>query len=234
MPWPWRVWLCHVASISFHLVLFALGGILLSEAAQFGVEVGHDGLGPNLPNPLQVEVVVVVETEPTPENRAEPETRPISESAPAAIPEATPLLEPTPIPAPAVSASAIPPAHSGSAISKDSAKRRTSETVAKAPSSRPSAGSTGVQSARADYLRNPPPPYPMEAKRHKQEGVVHLLVVVNTAGRAESVTLAKSSGYPLLDDSAAKAVRGWKFHPAKAGGVKISSAVRVPVRFTLD
>ena len=97
------------------------------------------------------------------------------------------------------------------------------------------AGAAGAQSAaRADYLRNPPPPYPAEAKRSKQQGVVLLRVVVGATGRAESLVLLKSSGYSLLDASAIEAVKKWKFHPAMVAGVKISSAVNVPVRFRLD
>ena len=42
------------------------------------------------------------------------------------------------------------------------------------------------------------------------------------------------SGYRILDNSALEAVRKWKFHPATIGGVKVSSTVKVPVRFTLD
>ena len=48
------------------------------------------------------------------------------------------------------------------------------------------------------------------------------------------LVLLKSSGYSLLDASAIEAVKKWKFHPAMVAGVKISSAVNVPVRFRLD
>ena len=72
------------------------------------------------------------------------------------------------------------------------------------------------------------------SEANRQQGVALFRVVVSAAGHAESVTLIKSSGYRILDASALEAVRKWKFHPATIGGVKVSSTVKVPVRFTLD
>jgi hypothetical protein len=46
--------------------------------------------------------------------------------------------------------------------------------------------------------------------------------------------MIKSSGHRVLDNSALDAVRKWKFHPATIGGVKVSSTVKVPVRFRLE
>ncbi len=102
------------------------------------------------------------------------------------------------------------------------------------------AGATGYgtsnrqMSSRARYLSNPRPDYPEVARQQHQEGVVLVSVEVGTDGRASDVTLARSSGFPLLDTVALQAVRRWRFEPAQVGGLPVSSRVDVPVRFSLS
>lgn len=84
------------------------------------------------------------------------------------------------------------------------------------------------------YLRNPAPRYPEKARRAGHEGLVILLVRVNREGFPVSLEIQESSGYPLLDESAAKAVKGWKFYPAKIGSLPVESKVEVPIRFRLE
>ena len=73
----------------------------------------------------------------------------------------------------------------------------------------------------------------MEARRQRQQGTVLFDVQVGADGRAASVKLKHSSGFPLLDQAALEAVRRWTFEPARTGGIPISSHVEVPVRFAL-
>ena len=87
--------------------------------------------------------------------------------------------------------------------------------------------------ARPNYLRNPEPPYPLLARRRRQEGTVLLSVRVTENGRAALVNLKTSSGYPLLDEAALRAVRDWEFDPARAAGIAVESQIEVPVRFVL-
>jgi protein TonB len=86
----------------------------------------------------------------------------------------------------------------------------------------------------ARYLSNPKPDYPSEAREMRQQGVVMLSVEVDAEGRASDVSLSRSSGYPLLDHAALDAVRRWRFEPAEAGGLPVSSRVEIPVRFSLS
>lgn len=86
----------------------------------------------------------------------------------------------------------------------------------------------------AAYLNNPPPPYPARARRLKQEGEVMLNVQVSSEGKPQSVHIVCSSGYALLDESAAKTVHGWQFIPASRGEEKISASVLIPVRFQIN
>lgn len=88
--------------------------------------------------------------------------------------------------------------------------------------------------AKPDYLRNPAPLYPREARRRSWEGLVLLEVAVSREGIPLSVRVAQSSGHVLLDKTAAQTVRGWQFLPARMGGVPVESSIRVPVRFELE
>ncbi|HTL48933.1 MAG TPA: energy transducer TonB [Verrucomicrobiae bacterium] len=95
----------------------------------------------------------------------------------------------------------------------------------------PGGGST---EEKASYLKNPPPPYPQSAVDRGEEGLVLLSVLVDKSGRPQSVELKQSSGSELLDESALKTVRRWKFHPARMGMMKVESRVDIPIRFVLE
>jgi protein TonB len=88
--------------------------------------------------------------------------------------------------------------------------------------------------AKPSYLRNPPPRYPEISRRLGEEGVVLLFVVVDREGSAVEVRVDKGSGHSLLDEAAVKAVKRWKFEPARLGPLPVESKVRIPVRFQLS
>lgn len=96
------------------------------------------------------------------------------------------------------------------------------------------AGEGAFTEARPGYFRNPPPLYPEAARQEGQEGLVLLAVTVSEAGLTKAVSLAQSSGFQILDDAAAAAVRKWKFKPARINGIKVESEVEVPLQFKLD
>ncbi len=86
----------------------------------------------------------------------------------------------------------------------------------------------------AAYLRNPPPRYPLAARRSGVEGTVILRVLVAVEGTAMRVELDRSSGSAALDGAALEAVRDWQFVPARRGTQNIEGWVRVPVVFRLE
>ena len=118
-------------------------------------------------------------------------------------------------PTPMQAASAIPKAPAG------------------APSAEPPSGHFEGPRLNADYLHNPRPDYPAQAKRMGWEGRVVLRVEVLADGSAGAVSVAKSSGHEALDDAALEAVRRWKFVPAKRDGAAVNSSVNVPINFNL-
>ncbi|MBU4074850.1 MAG: energy transducer TonB [Proteobacteria bacterium] len=84
------------------------------------------------------------------------------------------------------------------------------------------------------YLNAARPSYPLMARMRGYEGMVLLAVQVLTDGRAGEVRIKKSSGYALLDQSALKAVRAWRFEPARKMDVPLAMTVDIPIRFALN
>ena len=86
----------------------------------------------------------------------------------------------------------------------------------------------------AGYLNNPAATYPPQALLKRIQGRVILNVHVLASGRADEVTVFKTSGERILDDSAVKTVASWLFDPAKRGNTPIDGWVKVPVNFKIS
>lgn len=85
----------------------------------------------------------------------------------------------------------------------------------------------------AAYLNNPPPVYPMVARRMGWQGRVVMYVEVLESGLPGQVKLHQSSGRDVLDNAAMQAVRGWKFVAARQNGQVVSKWFLVPIPFIL-
>lgn len=86
----------------------------------------------------------------------------------------------------------------------------------------------------AAYLNNPPPAYPLAARRRNIEGKVLVRAEVQADGSCSRTELKKSSGFELLDEAALKAVANWRFVPAKRGSQAVVAWVEIPITFKLD
>lgn len=62
------------------------------------------------------------------------------------------------------------------------------------------------------------PPYPSASLRASEQGTTKLELCVSAQGRVQSATVAGSSGFPRLDDAAAKWVRNARFTPGTSNG----------------
>lgn len=107
-----------------------------------------------------------------------------------------------------------------------------SEQLAVLPQTGSGTGTPGSLAARP-LGGNPPPDYPIAARRRGIEGLVLLSVEVSPSGRAASIRIAESSGSRLLDEAAQRAVEQWRFSPARHAGLPVASFVEIPVRFRL-
>lgn len=92
----------------------------------------------------------------------------------------------------------------------------------------------GEMQGAAPSADNPAPSYPPAARLRGQYGRVVLRVEVSPSGDAETVQVAESSGYDILDRAAADAVKQWRFIPARRNGSAVAAMVHVPVRFALQ
>ncbi len=97
----------------------------------------------------------------------------------------------------------------------------------------PADDKAAVQASVPLYDLNPPPHYPRTARKRNYQGTVMLDVRVTADGSVAQLRIAKSSGYAILDRSAAKSVKGWRFSPALRAGRPVEMWVKVPVRFEL-
>jgi protein TonB len=85
-------------------------------------------------------------------------------------------------------------------------------------------------------FRQPPAPprYPRQSVERDEEGVVMVRAFVDPAGAPQRVVVFRTSGFPLLDEAALKAVQGWRFEPMVREGRATAAWVQVPVRFRLN
>jgi protein TonB len=88
--------------------------------------------------------------------------------------------------------------------------------------------------SKPGYLRNPPPPYPLVARRNGEQGKVILRVRVTRDGVPARVDIEKTSSFVHLDDAALETVRTWRFVPARQNGQPVEASVLVPVVFKLE
>jgi protein TonB len=195
-------------SISFlvHIALFICGGFVLTKPIQYAVEMGNGG----------VELSLVA---------APVESMTEDPIAIEEIPNDTPFSQPDveELKSKQIQTATNSP-YKGDGSSSVSGKDNTTFY---------SAGGA-ITEAKPNYLENPAPPYPWEARQKGWQGVVILKVVVDTFGRPIQVDKEQGSGYVILDDTALKTVKKWRFHPAQLGSMPVKSTVRVPIRFQLE
>jgi len=93
-----------------------------------------------------------------------------------------------------------------------------------------------LQPARynAAYLNNPPPGYPLAARRRHIEGNVLVRAKVQADGSCSHVELKLASTSDLLNKAALDAVKNWRFVPAMLGEQTIAAWVEIPITFKLE
>ena len=99
----------------------------------------------------------------------------------------------------------------------------TERPVAAPPKPAPAASVKTPPSTQGKGARITQPEYPPASRRAGEEGTVHLQVYVLETGRAGEIKVAKTSGFPKLDEAAVKEVqRNWRFVPGKEDGKPVA------------
>jgi protein TonB len=202
-------------AVAAHVLVFAAGGLGLAGKAEFGMHSGAGG-----------DVDLVAAPAPLASNAP-------SESRLVAPP---PVDEPDAVPAPTAASPVTAPAAapvSQAILRAAGGTGDGSSAVAGKDATTQKGGGDGEALKLPGYFLNPPPPYPSAARREKQEGRVLLTVLVDVRGRASSVTLKQSSGFPLLDEAAVNGVKGWRFKAGRMAGIPVETSVDIPIRFQL-
>jgi protein TonB len=176
---------------------------------------------PSPAKPSEPKRAPVPERKPSPPKKKSPlkvQKEPARPVAPQAAPDQPPMAE-AQVPSPPASArKEIPPVTDGSSL-------------AGKPPSNDKQGTT--KQAVPLYLKNPPPDYPLVARRRGYEGRVVLDVLVDREGRVRDLSVSQSSGHGVLDRAATKAVKDWLFEPARRGDETMDMWVEVPLTFRL-
>lgn len=162
---------------------------------------------------LEEESIEILDTIEVPATAVTQEKRPISFLAPQST-ELTPLIE--------------------EQLVRPSIRSSLPVTIGHHPVARDSIADTrGVRSpARAAKAERPH--YPHVARKNGWEGTVFLRVTINADGTVRSIKTQKSSGHSILDESALRTVKQWRFEPAKDGEFPIPVTVDLPIRFDLN
>jgi protein TonB len=85
----------------------------------------------------------------------------------------------------------------------------------------------------ASAVGNAKPAYPRASRALGEQGKVMLDVYVLADGSVGDIRVHQSSGFERLDDSALRAVRQWRFKPARQSGKQISMWYVQPITFDL-
>ncbi|MDE8651499.1 energy transducer TonB [Novosphingobium album (ex Liu et al. 2023)] len=80
----------------------------------------------------------------------------------------------------------------------------------------------------------PPPRYPLESRRQREQGTVVLALTLDLNGSVATIAIAHSSGFPRLDEAALRAVRKWRWAPTVRDGQPVMVRGQVEIPFMLQ
>lgn len=201
------------------LAVWALQSGLLRRAMEIviPVQVLAELIEPPQPviEPPPPAPVVAAPTPPKPRPRPVPQPQPQPVAAPKPMPLApvVPVAPPAPPAPPEPIVAAAPPP---------------------APPAPPAPPRIELPSSNADYLRNPPPPYPPMSKRLGEQGRVVVRAFIQLDGTASRAEVQRSSGFERLDQTAVQTVLRWRYVPGKRAGVPEAMWFNIPINFVLE
>ena len=213
-----------IAVVGLHVLgLWALQAGLLRRAVELVIPVSVLAEMIEPAQPLVTPAPPPPQPKPAPTPRAAPQPKPAAQPAPQPVAVATPTRvneAPTGVIEPqrtAPVAAVAPPAAESAA-----------------PPAPPAPPRIELPSSSADYLNNPPPPYPPLSKRLGEQGKVVIRAFIDANGTATQAEVRTSSGYDRLDQAALQTVLKWRYVPGKRAGVSEGMWFNVPIHFVLE
>lgn len=235
---PWLAALWSSSVVAFVLVLAvhaaALGFILYSSSpTSITVELPTiQGILIPAPPAETVQVPNAQETPPPVEIPPEP-VKPQPKPKPKPKPQE---VKPAPIPEPVVEA----PPSENAITAEESAVEESAPIeplpVAATPTEEDTTLGAPVTPPQEDahQLNNPRPAYPSLSRRLREQGTVLLEVLILADGSVGEVRIKESSGYARLDQTALRAVKQWRYLPARRGTEAIDYWYLQPIEFALN
>ena len=209
-----------IAVIGLHVLgLWALQTGLLHRAVELVVPVSviSDLIEPPQPQDQPTPPAPLPRVAPPP--KAAPQVRPVVQPTAQPVAVATPTPEPH---APTGVAEPLPSTTQAAAVAAEPA-------IPSAPPAK-----IELPSSSADYLNNPPPPYPPLSKKLGEQGKVIVRAFIDERGTATKAEIRTSSGYDRLDQAALQTVLKWRYAPGKRAGVPEAMWFNVPIHFVLE
>jgi D-alanyl-D-alanine dipeptidase len=81
-------------------------------------------------------------------------------------------------------------------------------------------------------LKRVQPEFSIEARKHKIDGTVHLMVTIDVNGKPGDIRVVQGLGYGL-EEKAVEALKQWRFEPGMENGQPAPVTVKVEVNFRL-
>ena len=82
-------------------------------------------------------------------------------------------------------------------------------------------------------LYQPPIPYPDRARDLEIEGILEVIIVIDTKGKVSSIEVVRSP-HVSITKAARKVIDTWRFKPARNKGVPVRLRARQVIEFTLE
>lgn len=168
--------------------------------------------------PLVVDLIAEPPAPPPPPAAPEPVVQQVQPPQPTIVSPPPLVTTPSPPPQVAVAAEAPPPP---------------AVVVAAAPKAAAVSAPVSVDLS-TKLVSGKPPRYPIESRRHKEQGTVVLRLTLGLDGGVEAISVAQSSGFDRLDQAALDAVRRWRWSPTLQGGQPVQVRGMVPIPFVLQ
>jgi len=112
--------------------------------------------------------------------------------------------------------------------------QQTAQTVSSVMMMPPRGSSSAKDNFPVSDSHNPSPEYPEMAIFLGYQGAAVIRIKVSAQGESKGVEVLHSSGHKMLDESATKALKKWRFTPSKANSnIQMADSVIISVNYVL-